>query len=137
MGFSLPESLSGRPFARQRAFGELRIEGPCLRRRAATGREGLDPEDSDGPAEGEAQHVADSDRRVSAVDRPAVEAEAALLGHRLRQGAGLHDPGEPEELVEPQAVSHAGGPRARRRRATDRAPGSRGGAADWGLATPS
>ena len=37
----------------------------------------------------------------------AVEAKAALLGELARQAARPDDAREPQELVEPQALSHA------------------------------
>src|SRR5207237_3955927 len=98
------ESLGLARFARQ-----FRIEGARFRRGAAADGESLNPEDADVAMAGEAEDVAEADDGMGLVDDAAVEAQAALLRHRLGLAAGLHDAGEPEELVEPEArrrVSH-------------------------------
>jgi hypothetical protein len=63
-----------------------------------------------------------------AVDHPA-GAQPPLLGQRCASAARLHDPREPQELVEPQALSHAAAPPARRRRGPRRGGGAGAAAA--------
>ena len=100
-------SSSSRAGIGWRGFGAIPVEKPRLRRWPAPYGERLDAEQADLAAMGKAQYVAGADGGVGAVDQPAVEADATALGQGLGQSARPDDPDEPEEFVEPQAVSHA------------------------------
>jgi hypothetical protein len=52
----------------------------------------------------EAQHVADLDGGVTAVDHPAVQPQTTRFRDGLCDGPGLRDPREPQELVEPEPL---------------------------------
>ena len=85
---------------------QLGVERAGLGRGSAPGGQRLDAKDPHTSAYREAEHVTDADRHMAAIDRPAGEAQPAALGELLGERARLHDPREPEEFVEPEAVSH-------------------------------
>jgi hypothetical protein len=59
--------------------------------------------------DGETEHVADADRGVSPIYDAASQPHMAAFRERLGKTAGLHHAGEPQELVNAQALafSHA------------------------------
>ncbi len=72
---------------------------------AAAGGEGQDADHADFASERHGQNVADAQAGVRLVGGLAVDAEPALFGEGGTVGAGTHDPGAPEPLVQPLPVT--------------------------------
>jgi hypothetical protein len=57
-------------------------------------------------AKGEAEHLTDAHGRVRPIDHSPVNSDPPLFRQFLGKRPSLHDPGKPEEFVEPKRVSH-------------------------------